>query len=1069
MKKNLLTFILAICTVNVFSQVPAAFNYQAVIRDASGEIISNTEVALRISILQGSEYGNIVYAEIHNVITNNFGLVNLIIGEGDSVNGIFSPGGWGIDSHFIKVEIDLEGSNSFIHMGTSELNSVPYAFHAQTVEEDQVEDADADPLNELQTLSLDGRSLSLSNGGGSILLPESEDENEEGDDWGSQVAETDATITGDGTSGNPLRVAHSKILPDWTNLQGIPVGFADDVDDVDDADADPANELQTLSISGTLLTLSDGGGTVTLPSSGSGGDNWGSQVAVTDATLTGDGTTTNPLGVANSQIEPDWANIQGLPAGFADGEDNVQDGDANSVNEIQTLSKSGQTISLSYGGSVTDDVDDADADPANELQSLSLDGSTLTLSKNGGSVNLPVSEGDGDNWGTQVAQTDESISGDGTSGNPLGVQHGELLPEWDNIQNIPADFADNIDNVDDGDNNPGNEIQQLSLLGDELSITGGNAVILPDEVEDDDADPTNELQTWGTLPDIPADIADGDDVDDADNDPANELQTISISGTQLTLSDGGGTITLPSSGDGGDNWGTQAAATDATITGDGSPGNPLGVVQGELIPEWANLQGIPVGFADDVDNVEDADSDPTNELQMLSKTGNTIFLSDGGSVTDEVTDQDADPTNELQSISKTGNTIHLSDGGSVTDAVNDADHNPTNELQTLSKTGNTIYLSNGGSVTDDVNDADHNPTNELQTISKSGNIISLSNGGGSVNIPNNEVFWEKGETAVGEKYIFCESNVVIGELQDPFGYPLEVGGYTGIYVEAESTGIIIHSSSSAGLECSTDYGHFAVRGYNNRNYGTLGGENYGVYGEHDNGNFGELGDVSGGVYGKNSNGNYGRIGAGNAGVFGKYSNGPYGQLGTANSGVYGVQSTGDYAGNFNGDVRITGHLTKGSGTFKIDHPLDPANKYLSHSFVESPDMMNIYNGNVKLNANGEAVIQLPEYFDALNMEFSYQLTCIGGFANVFIAEKIYNNQFKISGGSPGLEVSWMVTGIRKDAYANMNRIRVEENKEADEVGKYLHPKAFGLPEEMGISYEEQQEFTENLAEETKNN
>jgi len=131
-----------------------------------------------------------------------------------------------------------------------------------------------------------------------------------------------------------------------------------------------------------------------------------------------------------------------------------------------------------------------------------------------------------------------------------------------------------------------------------------------------------------------------------------------------------------------------------------------------------------------------------------------------------------------------------------------------------------------------------------------------------------------------------------------------------------------------------------------------------------------------------------------------------------------------------GNARVGGTLFKGGGSFQIDHPVDPANKYLHHSFVESPDMMNIYNGIAALEANGEAVVELPDWFEALNRDFRYQLTCIGGFAPVYIAQKVANNRFKIAGGPPGLEVSWQVTGIRQDAWANARRIPVEEDKPA---------------------------------------
>lgn len=152
------------------------------------------------------------------------------------------------------------------------------------------------------------------------------------------------------------------------------------------------------------------------------------------------------------------------------------------------------------------------------------------------------------------------------------------------------------------------------------------------------------------------------------------------------------------------------------------------------------------------------------------------------------------------------------------------------------------------------------------------------------------------------------------------------------------------------------------------------------------------------------------------------------------------------------DLQVTGNISKGGGTFKIDHPLDPENKYLYHSFVESPDMMNVYNGNIILDNNGEAIVELPDYFETLNMEFRYQLTCIGSFAQVFISEEISNNEFEISGGTPNLKVSWQVTGIRNDPYANQNRIQVEVEKTGKEKGQYLHYEEYGQPIEKSIKY-----------------
>ncbi len=188
-------------------------------------------------------------------------------------------------------------------------------------------------------------------------------------------------------------------------------------------------------------------------------------------------------------------------------------------------------------------------------------------------------------------------------------------------------------------------------------------------------------------------------------------------------------------------------------------------------------------------------------------------------------------------------------------------------------------------------------------------------------------------------------------------------------------------------------------------------------------------------------------GAGGTGVYGEAEGGALA------AGVWGFSATGT-AGLFSGDVTVTGNLSKAGGSFKIDDPIDPANKYLYHSFVESPDMKNIYDGVAVLDANGEVVVALPEWFGALNRDFRYQLTCIGGFAPVYIAEEVIQNHFKISGGKPGMKVSWMVTGIRQDAWADAHRIPVEVEKPAREQGYYIHPELFGQPPQKSIEWAE---------------
>ena len=253
------------------------------------------------------------------------------------------------------------------------------------------------------------------------------------------------------------------------------------------------------------------------------------------------------------------------------------------------------------------------------------------------------------------------------------------------------------------------------------------------------------------------------------------------------------------------------------------------------------------------------------------------------------------------------------------------------------------------------------------------------------------------------------------------------GSLFGVYGETrgEVTGTGVYGLGANGVE-----------GHSHLENGVLGttDSGYGVVGQG-----WDDGSLVGGVWGEGQ-------GLNNNGVIGSAHNG------SAAYGVWGISTSG-YAGVFSGNALVTGTLSKGGGSFKIDHPLDPANKYLYHSFVESPDMMNVYNGNVITDAEGSATVVLPSYFGVLNRDFRYQLTVLGQFAQAIIAEKINGNQFSIMTDRPSIEVSWQVTGIRQDAFANANRIPTEVSKPEDERGTYLHPAAHGKPAATDVQHE----------------
>jgi hypothetical protein len=176
-------------------------------------------------------------------------------------------------------------------------------------------------------------------------------------------------------------------------------------------------------------------------------------------------------------------------------------------------------------------------------------------------------------------------------------------------------------------------------------------------------------------------------------------------------------------------------------------------------------------------------------------------------------------------------------------------------------------------------------------------------------------------------------------------------------------------------------------------------------------------------------------GAGSAGS-------PVGRAGRVGVFTFGPTST----------MQVVGTFTASTKNFTIDHPLDPANKLLVHSTVESDQMVDMYRGNVVLDAGGGATISFPEWFEALNQDFSYQLTPIGFAAPMLhIERELAGGSFAIAGGLPKMKVSWTVTGVRKDPYAAAHPLVVEQEKDPEIRGRYLTPVEHGMPESMGVN------------------
>jgi len=266
-------------------------------------------------------------------------------------------------------------------------------------------------------------------------------------------------------------------------------------------------------------------------------------------------------------------------------------------------------------------------------------------------------------------------------------------------------------------------------------------------------------------------------------------------------------------------------------------------------------------------------------------------------------------------------------------------------------------------------------------------------------------------------------------------YGLTEGGFGVCGQSTSNLGVYGISTSNAGVhgQSTTRAG---ASGYSESGFGTQGisANSTGVYGQ----------GYATGVYGNSTT---------NTGVSGNSHSG-FGTQGASGTGigVVGVSQSG-LAGFFIGDVDVHGNLGvfNGNKSFKIDHPLDPQNKYLLHNAVESSERKNVYDGIAQLDEDGAAWVALPEWFEALNGGFRYQLTAVGGPApNLYVAEEIYENRFKIAGGEGEMKVCWQVTGSRKDLWAAANPFVVEEEKPQEERGRYLQPDLYDAPEEQNV-------------------
>ncbi len=294
----ILLCILFASVAQLSAQVPQGFQYQAVIRDNNGNPLLNTPVQFRFTLENNA--GNVVYyQETQSLSTNALGGISLVIGDGNASQGNFTSTDWKSGDVRIRVELDPAGGQNYAPFGITSLQSVPYALFADRAGSlvDQNGD-DWGPENDLdeQTLTVNGNQLAISNGN-AVTLPTGSG----GDNWGSQTIVTEPELTGNGTLGSPLGIAtqgasNGDVLK-WNGNSWVPQddngqnytagnGIAINggiISNTGDNDNNASNEIQTLSINGNVVSLTNGG-SVNLPTynEGTGIDINGNTISATN-------------------------------------------------------------------------------------------------------------------------------------------------------------------------------------------------------------------------------------------------------------------------------------------------------------------------------------------------------------------------------------------------------------------------------------------------------------------------------------------------------------------------------------------------------------------------------------------------------------------------------------------------------------------------------------------------------------------------------------------------------------------------------------------------------------------
>jgi hypothetical protein len=957
---------LALLPVFLFGQAPEGINYQTVIRDNQGVPAANTPVTLFFDIRDGSPAGVIVYSEKHITATNALGIVNLPIGQGIPSLGSFSTIDWSVNQKFLQISADINNTGNPLSVGTIQFMSVPYALFAkESGATDLSTDAtlsgqgsNANPLKIAQQGATPGKVLKWN---GTSWAPQ--DDNGEIYTEGNGIDITGNVITnlGDTNAANDITsdsLAGGDLSGKFSNLQiKLNAVTANEIAN----DAVGSSEIATGAVGSSDLAT----GAVT-------GDKIAQQGAAPGQVLKWNGTTWAPQN-DNGEVYTEGSGID------ITGNVITNLGDTNAANDITSDSLAGGDLSGKFSNlqiklnAVTANEIATGAVGASELADDAVTGDKIAPQ---GATNGQVLQFNGanwapatipsDNWGAQVVKTDASLSGDGTMANllkiaPQGATSGQVL-KFDGATWKPQNdgFSGTLNGEVTGplDNNV-----VVALKGRPIGGMG------PQEGEIFVYD--NALGVWKAAK------LSGEITGDWDSTLLTSLKGRPIGG--MGPQDG------------------EIFVYD----------NVLGVwkaakLSGDVTGGWNStlldkIKGIPI-----------TGTPAANQVLALNSANNAYIYADDGLKL---------PYNNVQSF---GNVVMFN-----------IDNTSANSLVGMQVTS----------------------TNEsgIKGVTRKGQVNGYSLAA-LVNFNTNfpaGVFGESTVTGANAGIgVFGRANLA----NDDFGmggfFQGKEFGTAGIGANAGTAGVFgfMGANQNAGVFGQIGSNGFAgvlgVGGNDQDSPNNTAAVFAVANGADQAGYFEGTGDENNGIFVVTNGADFGIRMEGGVSVPGGFP----GNIGNGAS-MFSRENESTWATFAVGDCFCSGDPNFANTPFvQIDNPAHPEEQLLTHSMMESPEMKTVYDGAVTTNEQGLAEVELPDYAQALNEDFHYQLTVIGQFAQAIVKHKIKDNYFVIQTDKPYVEVNWQVTGARKPQFAKKDRPPVITEKPVEYKGKYYYPEFFGQPE-----------------------